>query len=68
MYLSSGVSYTLVIFPGWGGGGGHRAVGRGIGDFVGTLEHSSAPVVGGIEGPLIYFAPEHGEIWGFCFR
>ena len=33
-----------------GGGGGPRAVGGGIGDFVGILQHICAPVVGEMKG------------------
>ena len=38
----------VIVFP--EGVGGPRAVGGGIGDFVGILQHICAPVVGEMEG------------------
>ena len=48
---------------GGGGGGGSRAVGGGIGDFVGILQHICAPVVGEMKG-LWFITPQTTEKYG----
>ena len=55
MHLSSS-------FPvgGGGGGGGPRAVGGGIGDFVGTWKHICALMVGEMKG-LCFITPQTTE-------
>ena len=60
-------SALVIVFPEVGGGGtpGCRWGNCGLcGDLVACL----CPYGGGNERPLIYYAPDHGEIWGLCFR
>ena len=46
--MASLVYALVIVFP--EEGGGTRAVGGGIGDFVGILQHICAPVVGEMKG------------------
>ena len=66
------VNALVIVFPELGGGGGGelRAVGWGVGDLAGILQHKLAylcPRGGGDEGPLIYYPTYPGEILGLCF-
>ena len=55
----------IIVFPEGGGTPGCRwGNWRLCGDFAEYL----CPCGGGNEGPLIYYAPYYGEIWGLCFH
>ena len=47
--ITKNANAFVVVFP-ERGGGGPRAIGGGIGDFVGIFQHVCAPVVGEMKG------------------